>query len=293
MSKIKIVTDSNSGLLQSEAPELGITIVPMPFTVNGEEYFEDINLTQEQFYQMLENDADVATAQPSPYSLQELWEEILKEYDEIVYIPMTSGLSGSCASAKQVAENFNGKVQVVDNLRISVTLKESIFEALSMVKLGKTATEIKEYLENTKSKSSIYIMLNSLKYLKKGGRVKPAAAALGSMLRVKPVLSSRGENFDKFALALSSGQGKKKMIQQIKHELETEFKEEYENGAMTVSVAHTQNFEEAEKFKQEIISTFPKLTFRFVDQLSLSVSCHIGPGALAIAIAVNNYLNKN
>ena len=293
MSKIKIVTDSNAGLLQSEAPELGITIVPMPFTVNGEEYFEDINLTQEQFYQMLENDADVATAQPSPYSLQELWEEILKEYDEIVYIPMTSGLSGSCASAKQVAENFNGKVHVVDNLRISTTLKESIFEALSMVKLGKTATEIKEYLENTKTKSSIYIMLNSLKYLKKGGRVKPAAAALGSMLRVKPVLSSRGENFDKFALALSSGQGKKKMIQQIKHELETEFKEEYENGAMTVSVAHTQNFEEAEKFKQEIIATFPKLTFRFIDQLSLSVSCHIGPGALARAIAVNNYLNKN
>jgi len=291
MSKTIIVTDSNSGILQEEGKNLGVYVIPMPFTINDEEYLEEISISQEKFYEFLKQNADVKTSQPSEYYLEELWTELLKNNDELLYIPMSSGLSGTCENAKRYAENFNGKVYVVDNKRISVTQKESVMEAVELVKQGKSAKEIQEYLESTANKTSIYIMMGVLKYLKKGGRISATAAALGSMLNVKPILSSRGDSFEKFALVLSAIQGKKKMLQKIKSELETEFKEEYDKGAMTISVAHTQNAVEAEKFKQEILKEFPKLTFRFVDPLSLSVSCHIGPGALAAAISVNNYLN--
>lgn len=292
MNKVLIMTDSNSGITQEEAKQLGVFVVPMPFTINGEEFFEDISITQNKFYEYLEKDVEVKTSQPSKYYLEELWNDKLNEYDEIVFMPMMSGLSGACANAKSYAESFNGKVQVVDNLRISVTLRESVLEALAMVKLGNTAIEIKDYLEKTRSVASIYIMMGVLKYLKKGGRISGAAASIGDMLKLKPVLYSRGGNFEKFTIALSTAQGKKKMIQKIKSELETEFKDDYEKGNMTVSVAHTQNEVEALKFKEEIIKEIPNVTFRFVSALSLSVSCHIGPGALAIAICVNNYLNK-
>lgn len=291
MNKLMIITDSNSGILQSEAKELGIFVIPMPFTINDEEYLEEITISQEQFYGFLQKDADVKTSQPSEFYLEELWDELLKENEELIYIPMSSGLSGTCENAKRYAEKYNGRVEVVDNQRISVTQKESVFEAISLAKQGKSAKEIKDYLEETKNKNSIYIMMGVLKYLKKGGRISPAAAALGAMLNVKPILSSRGGSFEKFALVLSGAQGKKKMIQKIKAELETEFKEEYDAGKMFVSVAHTQNEAEALKFKEEILKELPKLGFHFVDPLSLSVSCHIGPGALAIAISVNNFAN--
>ncbi|MCM1043644.1 MAG: DegV family protein [Corallococcus sp.] len=292
MNKVRVITDSNSGMLQAEAEALGVTLVPMPFFVDGEEFFEEISLSQEQFYQLLKRDADVKTAQPSPYYLEELWGGILKEYDEIVYIPMCSGLSGTCEMAKGIAEKYDGKVQVVDNKRISITQKESVMEAVAMVKAGKTAAEIKDYLEETGKISSIYIMVDDLKYLKKGGRIKPAAAALGTMLNIKPVLFTRGDKFDKFAMPFSVKQAKKRMLDKIADELNTEFKEYYESGRMVASVAHTQNFQNAEDFKNEIIAAFPKIVFHYVDQLSLSVSCHIGPGSLAIALAVNNYLDK-
>lgn len=290
MSKIKIVTDSNSGITQAEGKKLGVYVIPMPFTVDGVEYLEDITMSQEKFYECLANNADVKTSQPSQVYLEDLWETLLKEYNEILYIPMTSGLSATCVNAKRYAENFGGKVFVVDNKRISVTQKESVFEALALLKQGKTASEIKDYLESTASKHSIYITVSTLKYLKKGGRINPAVAVVGTLLNIKPVLYSRGEQFNKLAMTTSMNQAKKKMMAQIKSELENEFKEEYEKGVMTVSVAHTQNSTEAEKFKQEIIKEFPKLKFRFVDPLSLSVSCHIGPGALAIAMAIDNYL---
>ena len=291
MSKVQIITDSNSGINQIAAKQLGIKVVPMPFTINGEEYLENITITQDKFYELLLNNPEINTSQPSPGYLQDLWDETLEKYDEIVFIPMSSGLSGTCSSAISLAESYNGKVQVVDNKRISVTQKESVYEAIELAKRGKSAKEIKEYLEKTKDQASIYIMLTTLKYLKKGGRISPAAAALGSMLKIKPILSTRGGKFEKHSMALATGQGKMKMIQQIKNELEKEFKEEYENGKMVVSVAHTRNLVEANKFKEEIQKKFPKLTFRFIDPLSLSVSCHIGPGALAIAISVNNFLN--
>ncbi len=290
MSKVKIMTDSNSGILQQEGKDLGVYVLSMPFTIDGEEYYEELTISQDEFYQKLAQDADVKTSQPSQYSLEEIWDELLKEYDEVVYIPMTSGLSGTCSNATIYAQKYNGKVQVVDNKRISITLKESLYEAVELVKQGQSALEIKQYLESTSDKSSIYITMSVLKYLKKGGRISPAAAALGSMLSIKPILSSRGGNFEKFAMALTLQQAKKKIILQLKKELETEFKQEYEQGKMTISVAHTQNFEEAKKFKEEIIKEFPNLTFHYVDPLSLSVSCHIGPGALAAALAINNFL---
>lgn len=291
MKKIKIITDSNSGILQSEAEALGVFVIPMPFTVDGKEYLEEISITQEEFFEKLKNNAEVTTSQPSPYYLQELWKDLLNEYDELIYIPMTSGLSATCENAKRYAQEFGGKVQVIDNLRISVTLRESVMEAIELVKMGKSAVEIKEYLEATKHKSSIYITLNVLKYLKKGGRISPTAAALGSMLNIKPILSSRGGNFEKFAVAFSISQARKKMIQQIKFELENEFKEEYEQGKMFISIAHTQNADEAQKFKDEILKAIPKVKIHYINPLSLSVACHIGPGALAIAVCVNNYVN--
>lgn len=291
MSKLKIVTDSNSGLLQSEAEQLGIFVIPMPFTINDEEYLEEITISQEEFYKHLANNADVKTSQPSQFYLEELWTDLLKTNDELVYIPMMSGLSGTCENAKRYAQSFDGKVHVVDNFRISLTQKESVYEAIALANQGKSGAEIKDYLESTKDKASIYIMPGELKYLKKGGRISPAAATIGDMIKLKPILFTRGQKFEKFAIALSVAQGKKKMINQIKKELETEFKKEYEQGKMTVSVAHTQNEAEAQKFKEEIINSIPNITFRFINPLSLSVSCHIGPGALAIAICINNFLD--
>lgn len=290
MKKVRIITDSNSGITQQEAKELDITVFPMPFSVNGKEYLEDITITQEEFYKLLESGTDVKTSQPSQYDLEQLWDNLLSEYEQILYIPMSSGLSGTCESAKRFAEKYGGKVLVVDNKRISVTQKESVFEAIKMLEKNIPADKIKQYLEQSAHLNSVYIMLDVLKYLKKGGRISPSAAAIGDMLKVKPILFSNGMNFEKAAMALSVAQARKKMINLVKQDLENKFKNEYAQGKMTVSVAHTQNQEEALRFKKEIQTLLPELNFRFVAPLSLSVSCHIGPGSLAIAIAVDNYL---
>lgn len=281
MSKVKIVTDSNSGILQNECEE--IFVVPMPFTIDFEEYLEEISITQEKFYQFLSKDAEVTTSQPSRFYLEEIFNKILKDYDEIVYIPMSSGLSGSCESAKKLAEQFNGKVQVVDNLSISVIQKNSVYQALMLAKQGKNANEIKSILENLKDLTSIYITPSTLKYLKRGGRITPTAAALGSLLRIKPILYSNGLSFEKCAICLNLAQAKKKMIMQIRQDLQTKFSKFYEQGNMAISVAHTNNLEEAQRFKEEIEKEFPNLKVTYVDPLSLSVSCHIGTGALAVA----------
>lgn len=282
MEKLIIVTDSNSGITQAEGKELGIPVIPMPFTIDGQEYLEDISINQEKFFELLEKGADVKTSQPSEYYLEELWTKLLKEYEKVLYIPMTSGLSATCENAKRFAENFGGRVLVVDNLRISVPQKISVFQAINLSKQGKSASEIKEYLENTKGKFSIYITLSTMKYLKKGGRVTPAAALIGSILKLKPILSSRGQNFDKYAVTLSLGQAKKKMIEKIKSELATEFKEEYEAGKMALLVAYSKDRELAEKFRQEIEAEFPNMKVMYMDPLSLSISCHTGAGALGI-----------
>ena len=282
--KVKVITDSNSGLTQKEAQELGIIVLPMPFTIDGEEFFEEISISQQEFYEKLKKNADVKTSQPSRAQLKEAWDEALKDSEQVLFIPMTSGLSGTCNNAKIYAqEEYAGKVIVVDNQRISVNLKESVLEAVKLLEKGKTAEQVKDYLEETSAKHSIYITVNVLKYLKKGGRISPAAAALGSMLSFKPILFSRGENFEKFGIVLSMAQAKKKMLQKVKEEFESIFAEEYNAGKMKVAVAHTQNEQEALKFAEEIKLALPKAKLEFVDPLSLSVSCHIGPGALAIS----------
>ncbi len=282
MAKTAIVTDSNSGITQKEGKELGVFVLPMPFLIDSDSYFEDINLTQEEFYAHLAQDANVSTSQPSVGDLLDFWNDILQEYDEIVHIPMSSGLSQSCATATALAKDFEGKIQVVNNQRISVTLKESVLDAIKLCGRGKSAAEIKEYLEETRLESSIYIAIDTMKYLKKGGRVTPAAAAIGSILKIKPVLQIQGDKLDKFALARSLLKAKEVMKAAIRKDLDTRFRPYYDRSEIALSIAHTNNFKEAEIFADELKSAFPDLPLRFVDPLSLSIACHIGPGALAV-----------
>lgn len=286
MSKIAIVTDSNSGITQNQAKELGLFVLPMPFTIDGKEYFEDINLTQDDFYTKLGDNADIFTSQPSPESVMSLWDELLKEHDEIVHIPMSSGLSGSCQTAILLAEEYDGKVQVVNNQRISVTQKQSCFDAQKLAEAGKNAKEIKEILEADKLNSSIYIMLDTLYYLKKGGRITPAAAALGTLLRLKPVLQIQGDKLDAFAKARTSAQGKNIMISAIKNDIETRFGG-MDKKNVTLMMAHTNSPEAIKTFRTDVEEAIPGLKIEMVDPLSLSVSCHIGPGAIAVAVVQN------
>lgn len=279
MAKVAIMTDSNSGITQKEGRDLGISVLPMPFIMDGETYFEDITLTQEKFYERLRGGCDISTSQPSPESVTNMFDDLLREYDEVVHIPMSSGLSGSCQTAHMLAEDYNGKVQVVNNQRISVTQRQSVMDAIALAEAGKSAAEIKKILEEDKFNSSIYIMLDTLYYLKKGGRITPAAAALGTILKLKPVLTIQGEKLDAFAKARTSSQGKKMMINAIKNDIETRF-----NGIdhVQLQMAYTYNEESALQFKQEVEQEFPGLNI-VLDPLSLSVACHIGPGALAVA----------
>ncbi|MDO5405929.1 MAG: DegV family protein [Eubacteriales bacterium] len=280
--RVAVVTDSNSGITQAEAKELGIYVIPMPFMINGEVYEEDINLTQEQFYEKLEDGADISTSQPSPEAVMELWDEVLKEYDEIVHIPMSSALSGSCQTAMMLAEDYDGKVQVVNNQRISVTQYQSAMDAKALAEGGLDAARIREVLERTKLESSIYVTVDTLKYLKKGGRITPAAAALGTLLRIKPVLQIQGEKLDSFSKARTMKQAKSTMMAAIAHDFEERFHAPDGEG-MWLEIAHTQNHEAARELEEELRELYPKCGEIRVDPLSLSVACHIGPGALAIA----------
>ena len=286
MSKVAIITDSNSGISQVEAESFGIFVVPMPFIINDETLFEDINLTKEQFFERLKDDADISTTQPSPEYVMNLWNELLeKGYDEIVHIPMSSGLSGSCSTAMALSrdDDYEGKVFVVDNQRISVTQKQSVFDAIEMVKAGMSASEIHDKLIDMKLEASIYIMVDTLKYLKKGGRITPAAAALGTILKLKPVLQIQGEKLDAFAKARTLNQAKSIMLNAIKNDIETRFGGDVNN--VWLEIAHTQSDAEAQNLKEELLKMWPEYPAEniVVDQLSLSVSCHIGPGALAVA----------
>lgn len=288
MAKVAIVTDSNSGITQAEAKNLGVFVLPMPFMINDETYFEDVNLNQEEFYRRLRDGANICTSQPSPESVVDLWKKLLEEYDEIVHIPMSSGLSGSCQTAIMLAEDFEGKVCVVNNQRISVTQRQSCLDALLLVAEGHNAAQIKEFLEADKFNSSIYIMLDTLYYLKKGGRITPAAAAIGTMLRLKPVLQIQGEKLDAFAKARTTAQGKSIMINAIRNDIENRFGGFKHGESIYLMIAHSANLEGALAFKEEVLAAFPEYTGQIqVDCLSLSVSCHIGPGSLAIACAKN------
>ena len=283
MSKIAVMTDSNSGITQIEAKEMGITVLPMPFIIDGKTYYEDISVTQEEFYEKLAQNADVSTSQPSVKDVLKYWDKALEDADELVYIPMSSGLSGSCSTAQMLSKDYNGRVQVVDNQRISVTQRQSAVDAMELAGRGMNAAQIKELLEQEKMQSSIYIMLDTLTYLKKGGRITPAAAALGTALRLKPVLQIQGEKLDAFTIARTKKQGVAKMI----NAMETDIKERF--GGMEnmdhihIEVAHTANEEAAKEFEEELREHFGVKNEIICNPLSLSVSCHIGPGALAVA----------
>lgn len=281
MKRVAVVTDSNSGITQEDARELGVYVLPMPFTVGEEDYFEGINLTQEGFYELLKSDADIMTSQPSPDAVTRLWDDVLKEYDEIVHIPMSSGLSGSCQTAKMLAEDYEGRVEVVNNQRISVTQRQSCIDALKLAAQGSDAAAIRAVLEEDRFNSSIYIMLDTLYYLKKGGRITPAAAALGTLLRLKPVLQIQGEKLDAFAKARTTSQGKNIMIEAIRSDMEKRFGG-IDPSICNLQMAYTYDKDAAESYKAEVEAAFPGFKVH-MDPLSLSVACHIGPGALAVA----------
>ena len=279
MKKIAIVKDSNSGITQEMGKTMGIHVIPMPFFIDGELFLEDITLTQEEFYKRLGEDSDISTSQPSPGEVMECWDELLKEYDEIVHIPMSSGLSSTCHAAQSLSQEYEGKVCVVDNQRISVTQKQSVEDAIVLRDAGKSASEIKEILEAEKLQASIYITVDTLKYLKKGGRVTPAAAALGTVLNLKPVLQIQGEKLDAFSKVRGWKAAKRTMLKAIEKDLNDRFADVRED--MVLGMAYTCSKEEAQEWKQEIAEKFPE--YEIVEgPLSLSVACHIGPGAMAV-----------
>lgn len=287
--RVAVITDSNSGITQNEAEQLGVFVVPMPVLIDGDIFYEDITISQEQFYEKLKGDANVSTSQPNPIEVGDLWKKILKDYDSIVHIPMSSGLSETCHTLAHLAETedaFRDKVYVVDNQRISVTQRQSVEDAIKMAEDGKTAKEIHDWLIATKMQSSIYIMVDTLKYLKKGGRLTPAVAMIGTLLKIKPVLQIQGEKLDQYKKVRKLADAKTEMINALKHDFETRFKSIVDAGKMMVSVAHTENIAQAEKFKEELIDIFPNVEFKVINPLSLSVSVHIGPGALAAACSI-------
>lgn len=283
MGNVAIVTDSNSGISQAEAKELGIYVIPMPFLVDGKLYFEDVDMNKEQFYHFLENDADLSTSQPSPGDVMDLWDKLLKEYDEIVHIPMSSGLSASCSTAMGLARDYDGKVQVVDNQRISVTMQQAVMDAKHLVASGKSAAQIKEILEKEALESSIYLMVDTLKYLKKGGRITPAAALLGSALNLKPILQIQGDKLDAYKKVRGVKAAKKNMLEAMKKDVEGRFSDYVTKGQLKLHVAYTTDEETAKQWKEEVQNMFPDIAITRMDPLSFSVTCHTGPGVLAIA----------
>ncbi len=285
MSKRKtgIVTDSNSGITQAAGKELGIWVLPMPFYINEELFLEEITLSQEEFYKRLEEDADISTSQPAPADVTELWDRVLEECEEIVHIPMSSGLSSSCETAVMLSQKYDGKVQVVNNQRISVTQRQSVMDAIRLVEAGKGAAEIKEILEAVKFDSDIYITVDTLKYLKKGGRLTPAAAAIGTVLNLKPVLRIKGEKLDAFSKTRGWKSAKKTMIKAAETAMKEEFSDCKGPEDIYLEAAYTGNREEAEEWKKELEEAFPGFPIH-MDPLSLSVACHIGPGSKAVAV---------
>lgn len=286
MKKVAIMSDSNCGITQSEAKEMGIFVLPMPLYINEEMFYEDITLTQEQFYERLAQDVDVKTSQPTPGEVTDMWDKILTEYDEIVHIPMSSGLSGSCETAMMLAEDddYKDKVFVVDNQRISITMIHSIYDAMALAKAGKSGKEIKDILTAEKMESSIYITLETLKYLKKGGRITPAAAAIGTVLNLKPVLQIQGEKLDAFSKTRGIKAAKKVMLDAIKKDLDTRFAKHVDTCGMYMAIAYTADKEKAMEWKAEVEAAFPGYEL-IMYPLSLSVACHIGPGAVAVAVS--------
>lgn len=284
--KVAIMTDTNSGILPNEGAEKGIYVLPMPFIVDGENYLEGVSITHKQLYEYMRQDLDVSTSMPSPGSIMDMWKQIFADgYDEIVYIPMSSGLSSSCASARSFAAEYDGKVQVVDNHRISVTLLESVYDAKYMADNGKSAKEIKERLEETAYDASIYITVDTLKYLKKSGRVTPAAAAIATMINLKPILTIQGEKLDSYAKVRGLKQSEHRMIEALKHDLETRFADVPKERIRVATAGTIEDPADAETWRLAVQEAFPEYEVYYMP-LSCSIACHTGIGAVGIGMIV-------
>ncbi len=286
MKKVGIMTDSNSGLSQAEAAKMGIRVLPMPFYFGDECYYEDVSLTREDFFTRLSNGDNVSTSQPSPEDVMNLWREGLKDYEQILYVPMSSGLSGSCATARMLSEEdeFAGKVFVVDNGRVSTPAIRALMDAIELVEEGYDAPAIKQMLEDAKANMSIYIAVETLEYLKRGGRVTPAVAAIGTALKIKPILSLGVDKLDSHAMCRGMKKAKKEMLSALKKDIEKQYKEYYDNGELYMLAASSADAETTQAWVEEIKEFFPGMEVLSGD-LSLSICCHTGPGALGVGFS--------
>lgn len=283
MKTIGIATDSHSGLSQEKAAELGIRVLPMPFYFDEECFYEGVSITREEFFSRLNTGDKVSTSQPSPEAVMDMWRQMLTEYEKILYIPMSSGLSGSCNTAKMLSEEneFEGKVYVVDNGRVSTPLLRSVYDAIELVEEGYDVERIKEILENDKDKMSIYIAVETLEFLKKGGRVTPATAAIGSILNIKPILKLGVGVLESFAKCRGMKKARKEMLEAIKHDVEVTFKEYYDRGELYLLAATSADEETTSDWIKEIQAAFPNMEI-LCDKLSFGISCHIGEGGLGV-----------
>ena len=283
-----VMTDSNSGITEQEAQELGIFLLPMQVIIEDEIHYEGQDLTQESFYQSLTSGKNITTSQPSPGDVIAMWEKILQNgYDQVVHIPMSSGLSNSCETAISLSDEYEGRVCVVDNHRISVPMRESVLDAVEMAKEGKTAEEIRKKLEDTAYDASIYIAVDTLEFLKKGGRVTPAGAALGAVLSIKPILTIQGDKLDAFAKVRGMKKCRHKMIEAIREEMNTRFADVERSRLVIGTAGAGLSREEEEQWKNEVADAFPQMAV-YYNPLSVSIECHLGPGAMGIAVCVNN-----
>ena len=283
--KIAIMTDENSGISQQEAKEYGVYVLKMPVIIDGEEYFEDVNLTHEEFYKALTTGRDVTTSMPSPGDVMDTWDELLKTNDQVVYIPMSSGLSSSCASATALSDEYDGKVQVVDNHRISVTLRQSVLDAKKLADDGKDAKEIKNILEEKAYEASIYITVNTLEFLVKSGRVTPAGAALGSVLNIKPILTIQGAKLDAYAKVMGMAKSESKMIEAIRKDIKERFADVPKENLRIAAVSSLTDEERLNRWTETVGKAFEDYDV-FYDHLSLSIGSHVGPDSVAVAVSV-------
>lgn len=285
MDSIGIATDSHSGISPQVAAAMGVRVLPMPFTINGQNYLEDVTLSREEFFALQRAGADVATSQPAPTDVTALWDEMLAVYDQILYLPISSGLSGSCGAAMALAEEepYAGRVLVVDNGRVSVPLRSAVMDAVRLVKAGRTAAEIREILERTKDDMVIYVAVQTLQHLKKGGRISPTVAAVGTLLHVKPILHLSTGLLEPFKNCRGFVKARETMIEAVRHDLETRFRDAPQRGELRLMAASSASAEETASWVAEIEAAFPGMLVT-CDNLSLGVSCHTGEGALGIGL---------
>ena len=282
--KIAIATDTNSGITAMEGEKLGVFVLAMPVNLEETIHYEGLDITSEQLYDAMRQHREVSTSQPSPGQLMELWDGILaKGYDEIVYIPMSSGLSGSCQSAALFARDYDGKVQVVDNHRISVTQRESVISALRLAEQGYDAGQIREFLEKHAYDASIYITVDSMEYLKKGGRVTPAAATLATVLNLKPVLTIQGDKLDAFAKVRGMKLAESKMIDALHQDRAERFRDVPESRLLIETAGTLENEALAESWRQQVQAEFPFAKVSYAN-LPCSIACHVGMNSVAAVI---------